>query len=276
MARYKKFKADGFIFDLDGTIYLGDHLLPGAQNVLADLRRRGKRVIFVSNKPVGSRGVYAEKLTRLGVPAIEDDVLTSGYVLATYLAHHAPGLRYYVIGESTFCDELRGHGLTLTGELQDQDGGGVLNPEGIDAVVVSFDRTLDYRKLNTAYQALRRGARYFATNGDATCPFPGGDVPDAGATLAALNHITGRTPELVAGKPSPLILETALDLLGVKADRCMMVGDRLETDMRMGHDAAMVTALMLTGVTSREQAEAATPRPTLVLETLDELPGWVE
>jgi arabinose operon protein AraL len=276
MRKQPGYSVDGFIFDLDGTVYLGDHLIPGADRAIADLRRRGKRVIFVSNKPVGSRRIYAEKLTRLGVPATENDVLTSGYVLATYLAHHEPKLRYYVIGEPTFLDELRSHGLTLVGELEDQDAGGVIQPHGIDAVVISFDRTLDYRKLNTAYQALRRGARYFATNGDLTCPFPGGDVPDAGATMAALNHITGRTPELVAGKPSPLILETALDLLQVDAARCVMAGDRLETDMQMGHDAGMVTALVLSGVTSREQAEAAQPRPNLILETIGNLPEWIE
>jgi HAD superfamily hydrolase (TIGR01450 family) len=158
-------------------------------------------------------------------------------------------------------------------ELWHQDSLGVIQPEGIDAVVVALDRTLDYRKLNTAYQALRRGARFFATNGDTTCPMPGGDVPDAGATLAALHHLTGRTPELIAGKPSPTILQTALDRLGLPADRCLMAGDRLETDMRMGHEAGMVTALVLTGVTGRAESAAAKPSPDLVLENLGGLPA---
>src|SRR5690606_34863849 len=156
-------------------------------------------------------------------------------------------------------------------ELLDQSELGMIQPHGIDAVIVAMDRTLDYRKLNTAYQALRRGARYFATNGDNTCPMPGGDVPDAGATIAAYAHLTGRTPELVAGKPSPLILQVALDRLGLPAARCLMAGDRLETDMRMGHEAGMATALVLTGVTSRAQAEATQPRPTLILDNLGEL-----
>jgi len=134
-----------------------------------------------------------------------------------------------------------------------------------------MDRTLDYRKLNTAYQALRRGARYFATNGDNTCPMPGGDVPDAGATIAAFLQMTGRTPELIAGKPSPVILQVALERMGLPAERCMISGDRLETDMRMGHDAGMATALVLTGVTPRPMAEQATPRPSLILENIGEL-----
>jgi HAD superfamily hydrolase (TIGR01450 family) len=182
-------------------------------------------------------------------------------------------LRYYVLGEPNFLDELRAHGLTLVDELREQSEMGMIRPDGIDAVIVAMDRTLNYRKLNTAYQALRRGARYFATNGDNTCPMPGGDVPDAGATIAYFEQMTGRTPELIAGKPSPVILQVALERLGLPAHRCIMSGDRLETDMRMGHEAGMATALVLTGVTTRAQAERVTPQPTLILENIGELLG---
>jgi NagD protein len=262
---------DGYIFDLDGTVYVGERLLPGAAETITALRDRDKRVLFVSNKPIDSRASYAEKLTRLGIPTREDEVITSAYVLAHYLAQHAPNLRYYAIGEPNFLAELRSHGLTVVEELATQDAQEVIRPDGIDAVVVALDRTLDYRKVNTAYQALRRGARYFATNGDKSCPMPGGDVPDAGATLAAFEHLTGRTPELVAGKPSPLILQVALERLGLEASCCLMAGDRLETDMRMGQTAGMVTALVLTGVTSRAEAATAQPALDLVLENLGEL-----
>lgn len=267
---------EGFVFDLDGTLYVGDALLPGAAATVAELRRRGKRTLFVTNKPVDSRPTYAAKLTKLGIPATEEDVITSAFVLAHYLAHHAPDLRYYVIGEPNFLAELRSHGLTVVEELSDQSEWGMIVPDGIDAVVAAMDRTLDYRKINTAYQALRRGARYFATNGDNTCPMPGGDVPDAGATMAAFLQLTGRTPELIAGKPSPVILQVALDRLGLAADRCLMAGDRLETDMRMGHDAGMVTALVLSGVTTPAQAAATLPQPTLILENIGELLRYLE
>ncbi len=267
---------DGFIFDLDGTIYVGEQLLPGAAATIAELRHQGKRVLFVSNKPLEPRQVYAAKLARLGIPATADDVITSAFVLAHYLAQHEPNLRYYVIGEGNFVAELRSHGLTVVDELTDQDPRFVIDPAGIDAVVVAFDRTLDYRKLNTAYQSLRRGARYFATNADKTCPMPGGDVPDAGATLSAFQHITGRTPELVAGKPSPLIMQVALERLGIPAMRCMMTGDRLETDIRMGHAAGMATAVVLTGVTRRADLEQAAPAPDLVLENLGDLLNYME
>ena len=262
---------DGFVFDLDGTVYLGEEALPGAVETIAELRRRGSRVLFVSNKPLYPRQNYADKLTRLGIPATAGDVITSAYVLARYLALHEPDLRYYVVGEANLVAELEGQGLHVVGELADQDPQDVIDPTGIDAVVVAFDRTLDYRKLNTAYQALRRGARYFATNGDKTCPMPGGDIPDAGATLAALLQISGRSPELIAGKPSTVILQAALERLELPAERCLMAGDRLETDIRMGHDAGMKTAVVLSGVTTRADAEKASPQPDLVLANLGEL-----
>ena len=262
---------DGFVFDLDGTLYIGDTLLPGALETVAELRRQEKRTLFVTNKPVDSRTAYAAKLTKLGIPAHVDDVITSAYVLAHHLAQHEPDLRYYVLGEPNFVKELREHGLTIVEELRDQSEMGMIQPDGIDALIVAMDRTLTYRKLNTAYQALCKGARYFATNGDNTCPMPGGDVPDAGATIAYFAQMTGRKPELIAGKPSPIILQVALAQLGLSADRCLMAGDRLETDMQMGHDAGMATALVLTGVTSRNLAEQTTPRPTLILDNIGEL-----
>lgn len=262
---------DGFIFDLDGTIYLGDEALPGAVTTLAELRRRGKHTCFVSNKPLETRTAYAAKLTRLGIPTAATAVITSAHVLGHYLARHWPHLIYYLVGEEKLRAELRDHGLTLAGEFADQDEKSVIIPHGIDAVIVAFDRTLDYRKLNTAYQALRRGARFFATNADRTCPLPTGDIPDAGATLAALEYLTGRPVELVAGKPSPLITTYAMELLGLPAERCLMVGDRLETDMRMGQAAGMKTAVVLTGVATRKEAEQMAPPPDYIFNQLDDL-----
>ena len=269
----------GYIFDLDGTIYLGDEPLPGAVALIAQLRAAAKGVLFVSNKPLEPRAAYAAKLTRLGMPTSANQVITSAHVLGVHLAATAPDLAYYVLGEESLVAELRGHGLRVVEETLEQDARSVIDPRrvgtrdapAIDAVIVAFDRTLTYRKLNTAYQALQAGARYFATNGDKTCPLPGGAVPDAGAIIAYLATLTGRTPELVAGKPSPLILETALAQLGLPAHQCLMVGDRLETDIRMGQLAGMSTAAVLTGVCDRDQATAFNPPPTLILNDLHEL-----
>ena len=263
---------DGLIFDLDGTIYLGEHLLPGALEAIPALRAAGKRLLFVSNNPLAPARLYAEKLTRLGMPTQPDEVITSGCVLGSYLAKHYPALRLYVIGEQSLKSELEAYGLMLVDASPDTDPRQVIDPRGIDTVVVSFDRTLDYRKLNIAYQALLNGAYFFATNADKACPVPGGTIPDAGATIAYLEHISGRKLELLAGKPSPLILETALERMGLPAECCMMVGDRLETDMRMGQQAGMATALMLTGATTRAQAQVAENPPDYLLESLAELP----
>jgi NagD protein len=267
---------DGFVFDLDGTVYLGDSALPGSVAAIAELRRRGKQTLFVTNKPLEPRELYAAKLTRLGIPTPPESVITSAFVLGYHLAQTQPHLRYYVLGEENLRQELRGHGLQVLNELAEQDAKAVIDPAGIDAVIVAFDRTFDYRKLNTAYQALRRGARFYATNADKSCPLPGGSIPDAGATLAALEHITGRKPDLLAGKPSPLIVQVALAQLGLSPARCMMIGDRLETDILMGQQAGMATAVVLTGVSTRADAQQMARPPDLVLANLGELPSLIQ
>ncbi len=266
---------NGFIFDLDGTVYLGEAALPGAVESITQLRRQGKRVLFVSNKPLEPRESYARKLTKLGIPATAGDVITSAFVLGYHLARTEPHLRLYVIGEENLLNELRGHGLQIVPEFTDQDSKEVIRPMGVDAVVVAFDRTLTYRKLNTAYQALRNGARFFATNADKACPMPGGAIPDAGGTIAALEHMTGRKLELLAGKPSNLITEVALQKLNLPADQVMMVGDRLETDIFMGQQAGMHTAVTLTGASKREDIAKMISPPDYIVENIGELPRIV-
>ena len=131
---------EGFVFDLDGTVYLGEEALPGAIKCITELRRLRKRMIFVSNKPLEPARTYAEKLTRLGLPTSETEIITSAYVLGSYLAHSEPGLRLYVIGETNLINELRSHGLTVVDEFKNQDSNEVINPAGVDAVWQSFLR----------------------------------------------------------------------------------------------------------------------------------------
>ena len=266
---------DGFIFDLDGTVYLGESALPNAVDAIATLRQMGKRVLFVSNKPLEPRENYAQKLTKLGIPAEPDDVITSGFVMGYHLAHSEPHLNLYVVGEENLLNELRGHGLKVVNEFLDQSPLDVIQPHGVDAVIVAFDRTLDYRKLNTAYQALMGGARFFATNADKMCPMPGGGIPDAGGTIAALEHMTGSKVELLAGKPSKLIMSVALQRLNLPAERVMMVGDRLETDIFMGQQSGMQTAATMTGASTRADVARMAIPPTYVIENLGDLPGIV-
>jgi arabinose operon protein AraL len=247
----------GYIFDLDGTVYLGENAIPGAPETIAGLRKRGCKVVFLSNKPLQPREVYAEKLTRLGIPTSPDDVINSSLVLARYLVHEMPDATVFVIGEQPLLDEMSAAGLAISE-----------NPEEIDVVIASFDRTFDYHKLNIGYQALRLGARFFATNADRTCPVEGGQIPDAAAVIGALEGCTGRKVELVAGKPSAMIVSMALEQLGLQAQDCLMVGDRLETDMLMGIKAGISTALVLTGVTHPEDVAHSQVRPDFILESI--------
>jgi len=251
----------GYILDLDGTIYLSDHLIPGAKAAVAWLRQHGRRVVFLSNKPLEPRSHYAAKLRRLGIPAQTEDVINSTESLLHYLEQHHTGATLWVIGEPLLLEEFRKAGFSLSDD-----------PAAIEIVVAAFDRTLDYHKLNTAHQALVRGARFYATNADRTCPVAGGELPDCAGVIAFLEATTGRKVELVAGKPSAHILQAAIDRLGVPRSDCLMVGDRLATDMRMGIENGLDTALVLSGVTSDDALAKSSLQPTYVLRSVAELP----
>jgi len=258
----------GYVLDLDGTVYLGDALLPGAKRTVESLRAAGSRVVFLSNKPLQSRADYAAKLTRLGIPTAPDEVINSSWVLACWLQDKAPGAALFVVGEPPLLEELRAAGFRLaqpnTGSLGRWSG-------EIDFVIASFDRTFDYRKLQIAFDAIRAGARFIATNADCYCPTSTGGLPDAGAVIGAIEGCTGRQVEVVVGKPSPITARAILDRLQLPASECIIVGDRLETDIRMGHEAGMATAVVLTGVTTPEMLAVSEIQPDYVLHGLDEL-----
>jgi NagD protein len=249
----------GWLFDLDGTLYLGERLVPGADAVVAALRADGRRVAFLSNKPLATRADYAAKLTRLGVPARAEEVINSSLVLARHLARVDPGAPVFVIGEPPLVAELRAHGLEPRPDHR------------VRWVVIAFDRTFDYAKLNTALQAVRGGARLIATNPDRTCPTEDGEIPDCAGMTAAVEAVTDRRVELVVGKPSPMILEVALDALGVGASEAVMVGDRIETDIAMGKRLGLATVLVLSGITRPGDPRIAALGPDLVLPSVREL-----
>ncbi|HTO12480.1 MAG TPA: HAD-IIA family hydrolase [Candidatus Binatia bacterium] len=247
----------GWLFDLDGTVYLGEALIPGAAATLAALRADGRRVAFLSNKPLYTRADYAEKLTRLGVPTRVDEVVNSSIVLARHLRRLDPGAPVFVIGEPPLIGELRAHGFEVRDDAD------------VRWVVIAFDRTFDYAKLNTALQAVRRrDARLIATNPDRTCPTAEGEIPDCAGMMAAVEAVTGKTVEVVVGKPSPIILEVALATLGVAAADCVIVGDRIETDIVMGKRLGLATVLVLSGITRPGDPRIAELRPDLVLDSI--------
>ncbi len=250
----------GYVFDLDGTVYLGEALLPGAKRTIRTLRRLGCRMAFVSNKPVDTRQSYADKLTRLGLPTSVEQIVNSSQVLIRELSARAPGCRVYPIGEQVLIDELVAGGFRITDV-----------PGEIDYVIASFDRTFVYRKLQIAFDALRAGAQFVATNADAYCPVPGGGEPDAACIIAAIEACTGHKVEQVYGKPSPLMARAAMAVVGTAPEDSLMVGDRLKTDILMGQQAGMATALPLTGATTLDDLAGSEIRPDYVLERLDQL-----
>lgn len=250
----------GYAVDLDGTVYLGDRLLPGADRAVKALRRAGARVVFLSNNPLYTREQYAEKLTRLGIPTSPGDVLNSSLALVRYLSRTSPGARLFVIGERAIQEELVAAGFLLTDR-----------PEEVEYVVACFDRTFDYAKLRTGFLALRRGARFVATNRDPYCPTPDGGLPDAGAVVAALEAASGRRLEQVAGKPSRVMAEVLLERLGTAPQDTLVVGDRLETDVALGRAMGSRTAVVLTGVTTEELLSRCEDAPDFVLRTLEDL-----
>ena len=249
----------GWLLDLDGTVYHGERLVPGADRVIATLRADGRRVVFVSNKPLFTREEYAAKLTRLGIATAPGEVVNSSLVLARHLARVDPGAPVFVIGEPPLIAELGAHGFDVRLDHR------------VRWVVIAFDRTFDYRKLNTALQAVRQGARLIATNPDRTCPTEDGEVPDCAGMIAAVEAVTDRTVETIVGKPSPIILEVALAALGVPAAEAVIVGDRIETDIVMGKRLGLATVLVLSGITQLVHPRIADLRPDLVLDSLADL-----
>jgi len=254
-----RFPYRGWLLDLDGTVYLGEQLIPGAAVAITALREAGRRVAFLSNKPLQTRDDYAAKLSRLGVPATADDVINSSLVLARHLRTLDAGAPVYVIGEPPLQAEMTAHGF----EVRDD--------ERVRWVVIAFDRTFTYAKLNIALQAVRGGARLIATNPDRTCPVEGGEIPDCAGMIAAVEAVTDTKVELIVGKPSPIILEVALRALGCAASESVIVGDRVETDMVMGKRLGLATILVLSGVTHADDPRIAALAPDHVLRSVREL-----
>ena len=206
-----------------------------------------------------------ERLRRLGIAVEPDEIVTSVQSMTTWLQLNQPGAVIYPISEAPLIESLETAGFTLSDD-----------PAKIDIVIASYDRTFTYQKLQIAFDAIwfEKRAMLVSTNPDRYCPFPGGrGEPDAAGIVAAIEATTGAQCQLTTGKPSRIMLDMALKPLGVDAADCVMVGDRLATDIAMARDAGMASALVLTGETTRETL-ASVPEsdwPTYVLERIDQL-----
>ncbi len=264
---------EGYVFDLDGTIYLGDDLLPGAKRLIGKLRELGKKVIFLSNNPTKSPEMYAEKLARLGLPTPRGEIVNTVVTMTRWLLRNHPDATVFPISEEPLKRSLREAGIRMSERAEE-----------IDIVIASYDRAFEYRKLQIAFDAIwfHKRARLVTTNPDRYCPLPGGrGEPDAAAIVGAIEACTGVKCEVNVGKPGPIMLQTATEMLGLEASECFVTGDRLYTEIRMALDAGMPSAVVLTGDTTvgMLQAEPDENKPDCVLDRIDRLiPGqmWEE
>lgn len=252
----------GFIFDLDGTVYLDNHLIDGADEVIQRLTDRGDKVTFLTNKSTETICSYVKKLNRLGIEVSEKNVINSNYLVALYLKKNVRhDERVMVIGEKPLTDELSYMGIRLTKKSQEAS-----------YVVLGWDRYFTYDKLNDAFQAWRHGAKIIATNPDRTCPVEGGQVPDCGAIIGAVEGATGENIDIVLGKPSLLAAEYIVkEVIRLPPEQCYMIGDRLETDIQMGIDYGMQTVLVLTGITNMNLVESSSIKPDIILDSIQKV-----
>ena len=248
--------ARAFVFDMDGVLYRGDTALPGVRDALNALELRERGYMLATNNSMSTPASYVTKLAGMGIEVAEEAILTAGIATRDYLAGKLPaGAGVYVIGMPALREQL--FAGTTFHPVQ-------YGEEQPAAVVVGLDLQFDYAKLKAATAAIRAGALFVATNADATLPTEAGLVPGAGSVVAAVAVASGQEP-VVIGKPEPLLLEMALHHLGVPPEDSVMIGDRLDTDIVAGYRAGMMTVLVLTGVSTREEVPQAPILPDLVL-----------
>ncbi|WP_439026247.1 HAD-IIA family hydrolase [Haloarchaeobius sp. DT45] len=253
MARF-----DGAILDVDGTVLRGTRAIPGAVGGVQALRDAGLSLVFFSNNPTKFPAAYAKRLTDAGVEASTAEVLTSGTVTAEYLARNHTHETFFVIGEDGLREQLRDLDLELTDDYT-----------VADTVVASIDREFTYDDLKTALWALSDDSVGFVgTDPDRVVPAADHFIPGSGAIINAVADVAGREPEAVLGKPHAAAREAALVRLGVEPERCLVVGDRLDTDIALGENAGMTTVLVLSGVTTRAQVERSEHDPDYVVDSL--------
>jgi HAD superfamily hydrolase (TIGR01450 family) len=251
----------GYALDLDGTVYLGEKLLPGAARAVAGIRAAGASVVFLTNNVLSSAASYARRLTALGITTAEAEVVTPLGVLTTYLAARHAGAPVLTVAETLLDATLTAAGIEVTSD-----------PARARVVVVSFDRGFSYAKLLLAYRAVRHfGAAIVATNPDPFCPTPDGGLPDCAAMLAAVEACTGARAEAVLGKPGEHMAAELLRRLAVPTGEVAVVGDRILTDVALSQALGMTSVLVLSGATSAEELASSPVRPDYVIEGIGQL-----
>ncbi len=250
---------DVFLFDMDGTLNMGEQPIDGAMETLRILNQKGKQVFFVTNNSSKARADYVQKINRLGYHAVEEQIITSGMATASYLNKHYPNQKIYVLGTQTLKNEFLSYHINITEE------------EDADVMVLAFDTELTYEKLWKATNVVGKGKPYVATHPDFVCPSDRGNMPDAGSYIALVEKTTGRLPDVVIGKPYAPIAEFTADFCKASLDKMAFVGDRLYTDIRFGVENGMTGILVMTGETTKEMLAESSVRPDYVLDSVNAL-----
>ena len=250
-----------YLFDMDGTLYLGSRLYDFTIELLQEIRRTGGKYLFITNNSSKSVADYVKKLAAFGIEATREDFMTSSQATAYYLHKHHEGKKLYVCGTESLKEELRSEGFTVTTKLEE-----------VECIVMGFDTELTFQKLHdVSYLLLTQpDLPYIATNPDLVCPTEFGSVPDCGSVCIGIKNATGKEP-VVIGKPSPLMPQLAMDKLGIAPEATCVVGDRIYTDVRSGLAAGCVGILVMSGETTQEILDASDVKPDLVLSSGQEI-----
>jgi 4-nitrophenyl phosphatase len=251
----------GAVLDLDGTVYRGRDPIAGAPAAIERLRERGLRLLFLSNNPTKSREAYVDRLDRMGIPVDVKEVLSAGTVTTRYLVDHHAEDALFVIGSSGLLEQFEEANLSVTAD-----------PERADVLVASYDHEFCYDDMTDTYRAVADGGAFIGSDPDVVIPAGDGQmVPGSGAIVRACAGVLERDPDHVLGKPSPEAVEMAHEALGVPLEQCLVVGDRLNTDLAFGERAGMTTVLVRTGVTDDRVLAASDLEPDYVLDSLADI-----
>ena len=248
-----------FLLDMDGTIYLDNDLFDGTIDFLKTVKAKGGRYLFVTNNSSKSTEAYVKKLNSIGIAATAEDFLTSTDATILYIQEKYQGRRFYSFGTVSFTEQLRAAGIDVVTELSDD----------IDGIVMGNDNELTFKKLEDACILLLNDIIYIAPNPDWVCPTSFGYVPDCGSVAEMLFRATGKRPYFI-GKPRPEMLTLAMKKYGYKPEECVMIGDRVYTDIASGYNAGIDTIFVLTGEGTMEDAKCDTP-PTYIFNDIKEI-----
>ena len=243
-----------FVLDMDGTFYLGDHLIEGSLDFLEKVKETGRRFVFFTNNSSRIPSFYQKKLEKMGCFVDKSEVITSGNVTIAYLQTHYADKKIYLVGTPLLVESFEEAGINLV-------------QEDPDVVVVGFDTTLTYEKLEKACTYIRNGATFLATHLDINCPTEDGFIPDCGAMCALITKSTGVEPRYL-GKPFPETMDMVLQITGCKKDEIVFVGDRLYTDVATGVKNGAKGFLVLTGEADMKTVEESEVKPTCIYDSL--------